>query len=167
MAKDKNVTVATEPEPPVLIVIPEAGEPVRAPVKADVKFTPEQPRHRYWVGLDKDFTFYSSVSVGGITFNQITDPARISKDGQTTTRNQYLGAIETLSDDDVQRIVAKVVKKFLRGKHIVTLDNARMKPMPGDIPLARFLYMQRLPDDGYMPNRDVNGDCPEMMAQES
>jgi hypothetical protein len=148
--------------------IPEVGKPVKVPVKVHVSASPESAKHRYWCGIRRECDIRSYIGVAGIVFNKITDPARVSSDGTQTFRNQYLGCIETLTDEDVAKIQRAVADKVVRGKFIVNLDNAHQNQQPGDIPLARYLYMVSLPDDPkQMPSRDINGECPEAMAQES
>lgn len=141
-------------------------EVVRVPIKVDVRAIPALPKSRYWVGLRKECESYSYVGVAGVMFHKIVEPPRLSPDGTTTTRNQYLGHIESLTDEDVGKIIDRVQKKVVRGGKIQNLDNAHQHALPGDIPLARYLYMVKLKGD-YMPNRDPGGDCPEAMARES
>ena len=164
MAKNRETDNATSVDTAEPVIIAQET-PVKVQIKLGIDFKPEEPRSRYWCGIVKGFEGRSYIGVAGVEFQQITDPPRLSKDGQTTTRNQYFGAIETLTDDEVAKISERVKAKVVRGGKIVNTDNVHQKPLPGDIPLARYLYMVRLAT-GYTPNRDTNGDTPEPMAQE-
>lgn len=155
-----SASEASEP----IVVIDGAGTPVKVKIEP-AKFTPELPTSRYWVGLLPEFKHRDQVDVAGVSFQKIITPPKVSSDGSSYYRPEYLGQFTSLSDEDVKRVTDRLVMKVVRGGHIVNLDNAHVKPQPGDEPLAKYLYMVRL-GDGYTPNRDPNGERPEAMAQE-
>lgn len=165
MAKPKEPETMTAPptetEPIVIPILEPEAIKVSIPT---AQYKPALPTKKYWVGLRKEFKHRSQVDVAGVSFSLIVTPVQPSEDGGDY-RNRYLGQVVNLTDEDVEKVKRRLMTKVVRGGYLVDVDKVHQRPQPGDEPLARFVYMVRLPD-GHMPNRDVASECPEAMAQE-
>jgi hypothetical protein len=108
-------------------------------------------RHPYWLGLSPDCPF-EVVHVAGLEFPKTIMPSVEVEGEDEAVRQIRKGQIHRLTAEQVEKIKGAVIKKFIRpaGKgraFMVTMDSYRYHPEPTDIPVARYCYMARLPDD--------------------
>lgn len=163
-------TGAPPAEGPAMALAPEARPSRRVgpapaslektvPATAVVKVVAQakQPRKAWWVGTLAGAPV-ENVTVGGISFPRRTDLVGTDGDGQTT-RSSRPGAIVHLTDAEVARIHKalpnKVVRSIRRPDGTVSraalydvrgTPDVPFSPGEGDEPLARFVFMQRVPD---------------------
>ena len=145
-------------------VSPKALQPTGQPrrIKIDIPedgFTSiRDPRKKYWIGTIKACP-YQNIDCGGHSFPRFVEDAEFG-DGETI-RTKRKGAFVFLDDTDLKRVCDAVANKMLRFMGPERPDGSRRgqilsrsgqvgrpyRPLKGDEPLGRYLYMIEVPAD--------------------
>lgn len=120
-------------------------------------FKRAEPKEAWWVGTLPNGPIHTTT-IGGISFPRQTDVVGQDSDGQTT-RSSRPGAIVHLTASEVARVhkalSTKIVRAVRRPDGTVSraqvydvrgAPETRFTPMDGDEPLARYVFMQRVPE---------------------
>lgn len=135
----------------VPVIAPQQEESVHVSLPPKTKEAVKQhERHPYWLGLHPECPF-DVIHVAGLEFPKTIMPSVQLEGEDEQIRQIRRGQVHRLTVDQVDKIKTMVVRKFVRpaGKRafMVTMDSYRYHPEPTDIPVAKFCYMARLPDD--------------------
>ena len=103
------------------------------------------PSARYWLGTTANCPI-QNVSIAGVTFHSFT--GRMTHDSKLRPiLPETRGMVVELTDDKIQEIIARAKKHFVRSRgstaYLVQSNSRGYRAMPGDVPVARYLYIQR------------------------
>ena len=109
-------------------------------------------QHKYWVGLTKDCPF-TTITAGGQDFNKHVEPPVELEEGNWQ-RQLRKGQLVTLGDDQIKKILEKIKVKYIRviggGSNrkalLFSTENIQYRWVAGDEPLAKYVYIMRVPD---------------------
>lgn len=153
-------TGATAPEPTKSIEIKRSTDSKSGALRIkteEISPAVKGPTKLYWIGTTEDSP-YQNVTVGGVSFPRWTGMAVWGADG-TPDRPEGLraGARVNLTEGQVNAILRGVANRILRpvgGEErakLIPKDARTYRPMKGDEPLGRYLYMHDLSKTGGHP----------------
>lgn len=132
-----------------------APKPVTVQIELEAP-APESPKRRYWIGTMPDSPV-QNITLGGVTFHRYVGKFERA-DGSIDPRTPR-GDVVWIDDTRRARIEREVKSKLLRvrgGRRVVvsriTPPQREFRAMPGDEPLAYYVYMVELPEGVSRPD---------------
>jgi len=133
MPRGRKPAVSGETESPAVLKVNLAEAKKRVPAFED--------RKQYWIGvIAKENDKFENVVVGGQCFQKYHDDVMPDREG-AAQRKTVKGTFIELSKRQVNKILADIGIRVVRGNVIHKVNHKNYKPIYGDIPLGKYLYM--------------------------
>ena len=145
-------------------VVETSKNPEPVSVTVEIPESHEEPLQKYFMGVIKTCP-YAVLHVSGQDFPKETQNVEPGDTLMETTRIPQPGKFASLSQSRVEMICRDVVKKVIRmgpkSAQILCVDGKGYRASPDDVPLAKFIYLMRMPQDVAL---DPNGIQIQTMA---
>ena len=135
------------------------------PIKVD-------PTTRYYIGVIKSSPL-DMASAGGMMFHKHIDPTKQKRNSPDTYKDRKAGQVVELTDKQIELIKKKIIERVVRFRstEVVVISSnkeAKYTRYPTDEPLAKHLYMVKLPGNA-KPDSDWtspdDGASPDALAK--